>query len=383
MKIDFFKKGLSFFVIAILLITTTVTLSEENSSKLEIKQTYETYTNEKPNIMVTGFWNPTGQMIAQFSTNTELNPEGWMGENWEDLGFDIYSFFPDPDTYSGDFEVDYQDTWEDFWRITDELNPIAIVSFGAGAGPWEIEYNAVNRDSWVGDETAPFQPTPNPPDDTVPPDYVRHSTLPVQNIEDAVNQQTAVDAWVDWDGNPGRYLCNYMAYLVMWYQNMHNSTDDESCCKSAGFIHVNANVPVEDAKEAAEISIRETISYIKSTNLPPEAPTIDGPTEGKANEAYEYMISSYDPEGDQVSYWIEWSDEDAASSWDGPFESGSIIVRSHSWNEQGSYTISVKAKDEYNAESEWTQLEISMPKSRQNTLLDFLSFLQRFIQHRF
>ena len=48
-------------------------------------------------IMLTGFWEPTGQMIAQFSTDPELNPEGWKGENWENLGYDIYSYFPKPD----------------------------------------------------------------------------------------------------------------------------------------------------------------------------------------------------------------------------------------------------------------------------------------------
>ena len=169
---------------------------------------------ERPVIMLTGYWNPTGKMLINFSTDALLNPNGWEGENWEGLGYDIYSYFPDPnDNYRGMFEVDYQDTWNDFWEVTRQIHPIAIISFGAGNGPWEIEYNARNLDSWVPDSESPYQPTPCPPDDTENADYVRHSSLPVEQIADAVNNQTNIHAWVDWDGDPGRFLCEYIAYL--------------------------------------------------------------------------------------------------------------------------------------------------------------------------
>ena len=74
---------------------------------------------EKPNILVTGFWNPTGQMIAHFSNDTSLNAEGWQGENWEGLGFNIHSFFPEPSVYTGICEVDYQNVHRDFYHLTD------------------------------------------------------------------------------------------------------------------------------------------------------------------------------------------------------------------------------------------------------------------------
>ena len=54
-------------------------------------------TPELRNIMLTGYWNPTGQMIAQFSNDSYLNPDGWKGANWEGWGFNIYSFFPNLD----------------------------------------------------------------------------------------------------------------------------------------------------------------------------------------------------------------------------------------------------------------------------------------------
>ena len=220
------------------------------------------------NIMVTGFWNPTGQMILPYSTDPYLNPGGWKGGNWEGKGYDVYSFFPKPGQYNGTFEVDYQNTWADFWNITAKVRPIAIVSFGAGNGPWEIEYNARNLNGWVADGKAPTQPTPNPPDNTKPVNFVRHSTLPVQNIADAINSQTSINAWVDWNGDPGAYLCEFMAYLGMWYQDIHNSTSDPNYAAMAGFIHVVNTLTVQNAMNAVNITLREVIKTLGSAGMP-------------------------------------------------------------------------------------------------------------------
>ena len=344
---------------------------------------------DRKKIMLTGFWNPTGQMIAQFSTDPDLNPEGWNGENWEDLGYDIYSYFPKPGVYTGMFEVDYQDTWEDFWDVTEQIKPFAIISFGAGAGPWEIEYNARNLENWINDDDPPYQPTPCPPDDTVPVNHIRHSSLPVQQIADAVNEQTSLDAWVDWEGNPGGYLCEYIAYLGMWYQSIHNTSSDPYPCKTAGFIHVNSGISVENAKMATEVTIRETIAYLSSTNLPPETPIITGPEEGKPGEEYEYTISSIDPEADDIYYWVEWFEGCPGVIWDGPYTSGKEIIKTNSWDEEGTYTIRVKAKDIHHAESDWATLSVTMPKSKaiNRPFLNFLEnhpiiyqLLQRFLR---
>jgi pyrrolidone-carboxylate peptidase len=241
------------------------------------------------NIMLTGYWPPTGGtngMLTGFSTNTTLNPGGWAGGNWNNLGFDVYSFFP---TFpggtgsnpkgTGDFEVDYQDTWNDFWRITDELDPVAIISYGLGSGPWEIEYNARNLSSsnWYNDYLSPYRP--ERPDGTVPAGYFRHSTLPVDDIASAVNAAGlagigSTGAWVDYSGNPGAFLCEYMAYLGMWYQDMHSSKTDPFRCYAAGFIHVGSGVSVNAARMASEITLLETIGYLNDsmpvpTPLPP------------------------------------------------------------------------------------------------------------------
>ena len=316
----------------------------------------------KGNIMLTGFWNPTGKMIKQFSTSHYLNPDGWKGENWNNLGYDIYSYFPKPGLYNGTFEVDYQNTWNDFWNITSEINPIAIISFGAGNGPWEIEYNARNLDSWIDDNNAPYQPTPCPPDDTVEVDYVRHSTLPVEEIKNGVNEGTNIEAWIDWDGDPGKYLCEYIAYLGMWYQDLHNSADDEYQCKAAGFIHVKSNVPKNEAIEATNITIKKTIEFLDSLNESPYSPSINGPSSGKIGNEYNYIIMTTDPNNDEVSYYIDWGDGNI-DNWTRMLPSGEEYNVSHIWEERGTYVIKVKAKDVYGDESSWSDpLTITMPR---------------------
>ncbi|MBN1103482.1 MAG: hypothetical protein JXL84_08745 [Deltaproteobacteria bacterium] len=231
------------------------------------------------NILLTGYWPPTGgidSMLKPFSKDPSLNQDGWIGGNWENSGYDVYAYFP---TFpggtdinpkgNGDFEVDYQDTLNDFSRITADLNPIAIMSYGNGAGKWEIEYNARNLSSWYNDYVSPKQPTPSPPDDSVASGYVRHSTLPVEDIADAINAAGlptigTSGAWVDSNGNPGGFLCEYMAYLCMWYQDIHSADDDPYRCFAAGFTHVAGNVSVADATAASQIALRETIAYLDS-----------------------------------------------------------------------------------------------------------------------
>ncbi|RLF41336.1 MAG: hypothetical protein DRN12_03435 [Thermoplasmata archaeon] len=88
---------------------------------------------------------------------------------------------------------------------------------------------------------------------------------------------------------------------------------------------------------------------------PPSKPTIDGPTEGKVGEKEVYTIVAADPDGDNVSYFIEFDDE---GNWTGFHPSGKPINVTWIWKERGVHTIRVKAKDENGLESEWSVLTI-------------------------
>ena len=93
-------------------------------------------------------------------------------------------------------------------------------------------------------------------------------------------------------------------------------------------------------------------------NNPPGTPEqLDGPTQGYTNEEYIFSASTSDPEGDQVFYMWNWSDE-TYSDWLGPYDSGATMYVNHIWNETGDYNITVKAKDVYDFESDWSEPKI-------------------------
>ena len=98
-------------------------------------------------------------------------------------------------------------------------------------------------------------------------------------------------------------------------------------------------------------------------DYPPNDPEIDGPIKAKPGESIDYTFHTIDPEGHDVRYYIEWGDGNT-SKWFGQHESGEYAVKSHKWASEGNYTIRAKAKDIYDAESDWTTLEVSMPKSK-------------------
>ena len=122
-------------------------------------------------------------------------------------------------------------------------------------------------------------------------------------------------------------------------------------------------------------------SFTTGVNHEPDAPTIDGETQGTAGEEYEYTFISEDQDGDNVSYYIEWRDPDGnITDWT-PFQTqGSPGYKeSHSWPD-GTYTIRAKAKDIWGDVSAWGYLEVTHPKSKQSASMMFYQFLQELIQ---
>ena len=120
-----------------------------------------------------------------------------------------------------------------------------------------------------------------------------------------------------------------------------------------------------------------TVDFINHiSNAPPDTPDRpSGETSGSAGTEYTYTTSAADSEEDQVYYMWDWGDE--ISDWIGPFDSGEEIEGSHTWDEQGTYEIKVKAKDVHGGESDWSDpLAISMPKNKVFSV--FFNYLERF-----
>lgn len=98
-------------------------------------------------------------------------------------------------------------------------------------------------------------------------------------------------------------------------------------------------------------------------NNPPETPEISGTTNGKTGTSYTYYFSTTDPEENNVYYYIDWGDN-TNTGWYGPYTSGTEKSLSHTWSADGTYYIKIKAKDTFDAESDWNTLTITMPKQK-------------------
>lgn len=127
------------------------------------------------------------------------------------------------------------------------------------------------------------------------------------------------------------------------------------------------------------------VSYNKATtvtnnlttmdNQPPGKPWINGPIFEKPG-TYEWTFKAIDPDGDNVSYCIDW--DDGNIEWTGLYPSGEEVTRSHTYKVIGEYVIRAKAKDIHGAEGPWGELMVSFPRGRQNINPIFFRFLGRF-----
>ena len=55
-----------------------------------------------------------------------------------------------------------------------------------------------------------------------------------------------------------------------------------------------------------------------------------------------------------------------------------MVNLSHSWEKSGTYTIKVKAKDDFGMESEWGELQVTMPRDKSVSSSLLLKLLERF-----
>ncbi len=120
-----------------------------------------------------------------------------------------------------------------------------------------------------------------------------------------------------------------------------------------------------------------TWAWIQDGNSPPSQPDINGPINGNAGTSYPYTFTSNDPEGLHIWYYIDW-DDNTNTGWIGPYNSGIIITKSHTWSNQGNYTIKCKAKDIYDDEGPWGELTVSMPRNKETSIGLLYQVLEQF-----
>ncbi len=111
-------------------------------------------------------------------------------------------------------------------------------------------------------------------------------------------------------------------------------------------------------------------------NDPPQIISINGTTSGKVGVEYEYCIEINDTEQDDFYVFWDWGNGDT-SGWLGSFEYIEEICETHTWDIEGKYTIKAKVKDIWGGESDWAELEVTMPKNKIIVNNQFLQLIQK------
>ncbi|MCX6668106.1 MAG: S8 family serine peptidase [Euryarchaeota archaeon] len=98
----------------------------------------------------------------------------------------------------------------------------------------------------------------------------------------------------------------------------------------------------------------DPLTIFIGTNAAPDTPKVSGPTHGKPRIEYLFSTNTTDLDGDPIYCLWDWGDG-SYSNWLGPYYPGETAPASHTWVNKGNYTILVKAKDIFGAESEWSE----------------------------
>ena len=152
-------------------------------------------------------------------------------------------------------------------------------------------------------------------------------------------------------------------------------TSGQTCYGSNTWTEIgdyNVKVKAKDENNA-QSGWSDTLLISILDNRAPDNPSIDGATSGEVGKKYLYIITTIDPDDHDVYYYVDWGD-DTFEEWVGPYDSGEQAHITHTWTESGTFTVKVKAMDVIGFESDWTTLEVTMPRNRaiQTPLLSFL-----------
>ena len=157
------------------------------------------------------------------------------------------------------------------------------------------------------------------------------------------------DASASYD--PDGYI---MLYEWDWdHDGVYDESHTTATTTHVWMIPGSYNVSLRITDNATVTSIKtKTISIV---NHAPPVPTITGPRNGTVNHEYEFSVGPVvDPEEDPFYCQWDWGDGNI-SEWSGPYLSGEIVNASHSWASTGIYELRVKLKDQYDAESNWSE----------------------------
>ena len=185
----------------------------------------------------------------------------------------------------------------------------------------------------------------------------------------------------------GRIHVGYYAWLE-WNINYALKTENGwnvEVVKSEGSVGGYASIAVDNLgyPHLSFMDMNElSLNYAKKLNFSPEKPREPvGKKIGILSNTYQYETSTTDFDHDTISYGWDWGD-DSDIEWTQYISSNTTITMNHSWNEKGTYSVRVKAKDEFGLESSWSDpTTVIMPKSTKVRYNLFFGLFKKFIDY--
>jgi hypothetical protein len=155
---------------------------------------------------------------------------------------------------------------------------------------------------------------------------------------------------------------NYMDESDLWDITTYDFDDSSYPCNATWYDGKPSGCAIYDFSAKGSIMTMKISMNFTVENLPPADLTITGPSSGKPGILYNYSFVASDPEQQYIHYYIDWGDE-SSTDWIGPKKSGSTQKIDHSWAKKGTYSVRIKAKDLFGAESDWVTLSVKIPCS--------------------
>jgi len=169
-------------------------------------------------------------------------------------------------------------------------------------------------------------------------------------------------------GYPSAYFDGGQKVLVGGYDDESYYRTRIQQCGSRDVHELDLSISVEWVADGVlDISVSITNNE-QVENMAPERPNIDGPVKIKVGVEQEYIISTDDPNGDDVYFWVQWFEGCPGVSWEGPYDSGEEVTFKYTYDQKGDYLIQVQAKDSNGELSDWATLDVSIPKTNRISL---------------
>jgi hypothetical protein len=92
--------------------------------------------------------------------------------------------------------------------------------------------------------------------------------LPIDDIFAATAALALADVFIDETGTSGDYLSGFLALHGLYYNSLHNDSNDPFRNIAAGHIHVGSGLSVDNARSLSEVTLNQTLLHINSVAVP-------------------------------------------------------------------------------------------------------------------